>query len=51
MELVYKSHNLVYLYNKYYVYLIKPLITPFIPISLLKSYHIKNKIANEEAKI
>ena len=36
---------------KYYVYLIKPLITPFIPISLLKSYHIKNKIAIEEAKI
>lgn len=36
---------------KYYVYLIKPLITPFIPISLIKKYHIKNKIVKEETKI
>ena len=26
---------------EYYIYLIKPLITPFIPICLLKCYHIK----------
>ena len=36
---------------RYYIYLIKPLITPFIPTNIIKKYHNKNKILKEQSEI